>query len=44
MKIGAEKITGKLRYLRKFILNFLCITHWINGAMAPSRKKKTRPW
>jgi hypothetical protein len=39
-----EKMSGKLRYLRKFILNLLCITHWIIGAMTPSRKKKTMPW
>lgn len=37
------KMSGKLRYLRKPILNFLCKVHWNNGAMAPARKKKTRP-
>jgi hypothetical protein len=37
------KISGKLRYLRKSILNFLCKIHWNNGARAPARKKKRRP-
>jgi len=38
-----EKISGKLRYLRSPILNFLCKVHWNNGAREPARKKKTRP-
>jgi hypothetical protein len=35
------KATGKLMYLRKPILNFLCNIHWNNGARMPA--KKTRP-
>jgi len=41
--LAPVKMSGKLKYLRKSILNFLCIIHWIIGAREPTRKKNTRP-
>jgi len=43
MALRAMKMSGKFRYLRNAILNFLCSAHWINGRIAPSKKKNTRP-
>jgi hypothetical protein len=42
-RFALEKMTGRLRYLRERMLNFLCIIHWKSGARAPTRKKRRTP-
>ena len=37
------KMIGKLMYLSTSSLSLLCNIHWMNGAIAPTRKKKVRP-